>query len=98
MPRCSGKSRHILKGRVLAPCPDSPLTRRTAYHSNSVIGSPCGRIGWVPDLSGQPVEGRVLEAARESTALLARMGVQVETVSTPWPEAPLDALFVLHRV
>ena len=56
------------------------------------------KIGWIPDLTGLPVEPRVLEAARSATELLAQRGVAIETVPTPWADAPLDAMFVLHRV
>jgi Asp-tRNA(Asn)/Glu-tRNA(Gln) amidotransferase A subunit family amidase len=55
------------------------------------------KIGWVPDLTGLPVEPRVLEASRAATELLAQRGMKIETVPTPWPDAPLEALFVLQR-
>lgn len=63
-----------------------------------LVGSLPPKIGWVPDLTGLPVEPRVLDAARNATELLARRGVKIETVPTPWRDAPLDSLFVLHRV
>jgi Asp-tRNA(Asn)/Glu-tRNA(Gln) amidotransferase A subunit family amidase len=56
------------------------------------------KVGWVPDLTGLPVEERVLRAAKSATELLAKHGSKIETVPTPWPYAPLEALFVLHRV
>jgi Asp-tRNA(Asn)/Glu-tRNA(Gln) amidotransferase A subunit family amidase len=84
---------------IAGPDERDPFSLPELTPDERALDSPLpAKIGWVPDLTGLPIEPRVLQSARTATELLVQHGVKLETVPTPWPDAPLEALFVLQRV